>query len=68
MGAHEDARWLADESARLFTGAGDDIGVALAQQTLAFIDVRTGQMYLVEAGVAHAVLPGSHGTLVIIDV
>ena len=32
------------------------------------IDVRTGQMYLVEAGVAHTVLPGSHGTLVIIDV
>ncbi|MDY0833008.1 MULTISPECIES: cupin domain-containing protein [unclassified Pseudomonas] len=32
------------------------------------IDVGAGQMYLVEAGIAHAVLPGSHGTLVIIDV
>ena len=32
------------------------------------IRVDAGQMYLVEAGTAHAVLPGSHGTLVIIDV
>jgi mannose-6-phosphate isomerase-like protein (cupin superfamily) len=32
------------------------------------IHVETGQMYLVEAGTAHAVLPGSQGTLVIIDV
>jgi quercetin dioxygenase-like cupin family protein len=32
------------------------------------IDVVAGQMYLVEAGIAHAVLAGSHGTLVIIDV
>ncbi|WP_087692795.1 MULTISPECIES: cupin domain-containing protein [unclassified Pseudomonas] len=32
------------------------------------IDVGAGQMYLVEAGIAHAVLAGSQGTLVIIDV
>ena len=32
------------------------------------IRVETGQMYLVEAGVAHGVLPGSRGTLMIIDV
>lgn len=32
------------------------------------VNVGAGQMYLVEAGLAHAVLPGSHGTLVIIDV
>ncbi|MGB3122351.1 MAG: cupin domain-containing protein [Pseudomonas sp.] len=32
------------------------------------IQVRAGQMYLVQAGVAHGVLAGSHGTLVIIDV
>ncbi|MGU9856057.1 cupin domain-containing protein [Pseudomonas sp. LF245] len=32
------------------------------------IRVEAGQMYLVEAGVAHGVLAGSHGTLVIIDV
>ncbi|NMZ94059.1 cupin domain-containing protein [Pseudomonas panacis] len=32
------------------------------------IHVETGQMYLVEAGTAHAVLPGSQGILVIIDV
>ena len=32
------------------------------------IDVGAGQMYLVEAGIAHAVLVGSQGTLVIIDV
>jgi mannose-6-phosphate isomerase-like protein (cupin superfamily) len=30
--------------------------------------VGSGQMYLAQAGVAHAVLPGSHGTLVIVDV
>ncbi|MGV2287381.1 cupin domain-containing protein [Trinickia sp. YCB016] len=30
--------------------------------------VGAGQMYLAEAGVPHAVLPGSHGTLVIVDV
>lgn len=29
--------------------------------------VTTGQMYLAVAGVPHSVLPGSHGTLVIID-
>lgn len=33
----------------------------------ATISVTAGQMYLAEAGIAHAVLPGSHGTLVIID-
>ena len=32
------------------------------------ITVESGQMFLAEAGVPHAVLPGSHGTLVIIDV
>ena len=32
------------------------------------ICVGAGQMYLVEAGTAHAVLAGSHGTLVVIDV
>jgi len=30
--------------------------------------VQAGQMYLAQAGVPHAVLPGSHGTLVIVDV
>ncbi|TKC87873.1 cupin domain-containing protein [Trinickia terrae] len=30
--------------------------------------VEAGQMYLALAGTPHAVLPGSHGTLVIIDV
>jgi mannose-6-phosphate isomerase-like protein (cupin superfamily) len=30
--------------------------------------VEAGQMYLAQAGTAHAVLPGSSGTLVIIDV
>jgi mannose-6-phosphate isomerase-like protein (cupin superfamily) len=29
--------------------------------------VASGQMYLAVAGVSHSVLPGSHGTLVIID-
>ncbi|MES2103122.1 MAG: cupin domain-containing protein [Pseudomonadota bacterium] len=32
------------------------------------ICVEAGQMYLAEAGTPHAVLAGSHGTLVIIDV
>ena len=32
------------------------------------LNVGPGQMYLVEAGNAHAVLPGSYGTLVIVDV
>lgn len=32
------------------------------------ISVRAGQLYLAEAGVPHAVLPGSHGALVIIDI
>jgi len=31
------------------------------------IAVKQGEVYLVPAGVAHAVAPGSHGTLVIID-
>lgn len=30
--------------------------------------VEAGQMYLAPAGTAHSVLPGSHGSLVIIDV
>ena len=30
--------------------------------------VEAGQMYLAPAGTRHAVLPGSHGTLAIIDV
>ncbi|OLF51693.1 cupin domain-containing protein [Pseudomonas chlororaphis] len=34
----------------------------------ATVEVLPGQMYLVPAGQAHSVLPGSHGTLVIIDV
>jgi quercetin dioxygenase-like cupin family protein len=32
------------------------------------ISVGAGQIYLAEAGVPHAVLSGSHGTLVIIDI
>lgn len=32
------------------------------------VSVGTGQMYLVEANTPHAVLRGSHGTLVIVDV
>ncbi|AIO38431.1 cupin domain-containing protein [Burkholderia sp. AU19243] len=32
------------------------------------IVVEPGQMYLATAGTRHAVLPGSHGTLAIIDV
>jgi len=32
------------------------------------VTVETGQMYLALAGIPHAVLPGSYGTLVIIDV
>jgi mannose-6-phosphate isomerase-like protein (cupin superfamily) len=39
--------------------------LSIADQTLR---VEAGQMYLVEAGTAHGVLDGSHGTLVIIDV
>lgn len=31
------------------------------------IEVGEGQMYLAQAGVAHAVVSGSHGTLVIVD-
>lgn len=31
------------------------------------IEVRAGEMYIVPAGVPHAVAPDSHGTLVIID-
>lgn len=32
------------------------------------IEVQPGQLYLAEAGIPHTVLPGSRGTLVIIDV
>lgn len=31
------------------------------------IEVRAGEVFIVPAGVPHAVAPGSHGTLVIID-
>lgn len=31
------------------------------------IPVKSGEVYIVPAGIAHAVAPGSHGTLVIID-
>ncbi|WP_251091887.1 cupin domain-containing protein [Streptomyces sp. Caat 7-52] len=31
------------------------------------VDVRAGEMYLVPAGVEHAVRPGSRGTLVIVE-
>ncbi|MGX9226207.1 cupin domain-containing protein [Streptomyces albus] len=31
------------------------------------VDVRAGEMYIVEAGVEHAVRPGSRGTLVIVE-
>jgi mannose-6-phosphate isomerase-like protein (cupin superfamily) len=31
------------------------------------VNANAGQMVLVQAGVPHSVLPGSHGTLVIID-
>jgi quercetin dioxygenase-like cupin family protein len=31
------------------------------------ISVRTGEVFIVPAGIPHAVAPGSHGTLVIID-
>lgn len=30
-------------------------------------EVRAGEVFIVPAGVSHAVAPGSHGTLVIID-
>ena len=33
----------------------------------ATVSVHTGQMVIVPAGTAHAVAPGSHGTLVIVD-
>lgn len=32
-----------------------------------FITVKQGEVFIVPAGVPHAVAPGSHGTLVIID-
>lgn len=32
------------------------------------ISIGEGQMYLAEAGLPHAVLPGSHDTLIIIDI
>jgi mannose-6-phosphate isomerase-like protein (cupin superfamily) len=31
------------------------------------VTVKTGEMYVVPAGVGHAVAPGSAGTLVIVD-
>ncbi|WUR11747.1 cupin domain-containing protein [[Empedobacter] haloabium] len=31
------------------------------------VEVPAGEMYLMRAGVAHAVEPGSHGTLMIVD-
>ncbi|MEU2956362.1 hypothetical protein [Streptomyces xanthochromogenes] len=31
------------------------------------VEVCAGEMYIVEEGVEHAVRPGSHGTLVIIE-
>ena len=39
--------------------------LSVAGETIA---VEAGQMYVAQAGVPHAVLPGSHGTLVIVDV
>jgi mannose-6-phosphate isomerase-like protein (cupin superfamily) len=32
------------------------------------VTVRAGQMYLAPAGTPHSVLPGSHGSLVIVDI
>ncbi|KVC58251.1 cupin [Burkholderia stagnalis] len=43
-------------------------GRLLLQVGAETVAVEAGQMYLALAGTAHAVLPGSHGTLVIIDV
>jgi mannose-6-phosphate isomerase-like protein (cupin superfamily) len=43
-------------------------GELLLQVGAETVAVKSGQMYLALAGTAHAVLPGSHGTLVIIDV
>ncbi|MET1077080.1 MAG: cupin domain-containing protein [Pseudomonas sp.] len=43
-------------SGQLMLGVGDEV-----------IRVAQGQLYLAEAGVVHAVLPGSQGTLVIFD-
>ncbi|PXW22902.1 cupin domain-containing protein [Paraburkholderia caballeronis] len=43
-------------------------GKLLLQVEHEAVTVEAGQMYLAPAGVPHAVLPGSHGTLVIIDV
>jgi mannose-6-phosphate isomerase-like protein (cupin superfamily) len=31
------------------------------------VTVTAGQLYMVPAGVSHAVRPGSHGTLLIVD-
>ncbi|GAA0466429.1 cupin domain-containing protein [Streptomyces olivaceiscleroticus] len=31
------------------------------------VEVRAGEMYIVEAGIEHAVRPGSRGTLVIVE-
>lgn len=43
-------------------------GQLLLQVGAETVTVEAGQMYLALAGTAHAVLPGSHGTLVIVDV
>ncbi|RQQ06065.1 cupin domain-containing protein [Burkholderia stagnalis] len=43
-------------------------GRLLLQVGAETVAVEAGQMYLALAGTAHAVLPGSHGTLVVIDV
>ncbi len=43
-------------------------GQLMLQVEAETVVVRPGQMYLAPAGVSHAVLPGSHGTLVIVDV
>lgn len=43
-------------------------GKLLLQVGQQVIAVGPGQLYLALAGVAHAVLPGSHGTLLIVDV
>jgi mannose-6-phosphate isomerase-like protein (cupin superfamily) len=43
-------------------------GTLLLQVEQENVTVEAGQMYLAPAGTPHAVLPGSYGTLVIIDV
>ncbi len=43
-------------------------GWLLLQVSGETIDVAAGQLYLAQAGTPHAVLPGSCGTLVFVDV